>query len=110
MDCKKKKGEEFGGWNNEGKRMFNKLKDEIKEDRKANPSWEDSFLRAMVRLAPERTNKRQRRDLTEQLEEVRTNNDLVFSDSDCDSDKEESTHDGPLRPDNGDESSGSLEL
>jgi hypothetical protein len=97
MDCKKRKGKEFGGWNNEGKRMFNQLKDDISEDRKVNHSWEHLFLRTMVTQAPQRNKSRQRRDLTEQVEDIPTNNDLEFSDSESESDTEEPSYSGPLR-------------
>ncbi len=103
MDCKRKKGKEFGGWNNEGKRMFNKLKDDIKEDREINKDWEKVFLHTMVTQAPQRINCRQRRDLTEQLEVVHTNHDIVFSDSDSESESDEADGNGPLRANEEDE-------
>jgi hypothetical protein len=51
----------------------------------------------MVTQAPQRNKSRQRRDLTEQVEDIPTNNDLEFSDSESESDTEEPLYSGPLR-------------
>ena len=51
----------------------------------------------MVTQAPQRINCRQRRDLTEQLEVVHTNHDIVFSDSESEGESDEADGNGPLR-------------
>jgi hypothetical protein len=83
MDTKKQKNKEFGGWNNEGKRMFNSLKDNLESDRAIHNDWEKAFLKENARLVEVLPTKRRHHDISQQADEVFTSNDLnlVFDDS-----------------------------
>jgi hypothetical protein len=108
MDCKKKQSKEFGGWNNEGRRMYNKLLDDIKEDRFNRAEWEKKYLRRMATLIDFNEGKKGKRTgkiVVDDVEEVvEAKNDLCYSDSDEETDEEVSIMLGcPDREDSGDE-------
>jgi hypothetical protein len=109
MDCKKKQNKEFGGWNNEGKTMYNILVNAIKEDRINNPDWERQYLHKKVATSDSNEGnqgKRNGRMLTVDDEEevVEAKNDLCFSDSDSEEeeDEDEGREDCPTREANSD--------
>ena len=47
-DSKQNRRKSFGGWNDEGKLMFNKLRKEVNQDRQEYIDWDQGFLEKMV--------------------------------------------------------------
>jgi hypothetical protein len=110
MDCKKRQNKEFGGWNNEGRRMYNKLLDDIKDNRIEYPDWEKNYLHKMISSsALSNDDKRCKRKVIQEEEElVEAKNDLCFSDSESENDEhgghdEGSCLNGPVREGDGEE-------
>jgi hypothetical protein len=93
MDTKKQRNKDFGGWNNEGKRMFNRLKEDVEMDRINHHEWEKDFLKENIRLLEVRPKKRNRPEVSYQVDEVIASNSLalVFSDSESDDEMDDET-------------------
>ena len=112
MDCKKKQNKEFGGWNNEGKTMYNLLVNAIKEDRINNPDWEKQYLREKVASYDYNEGTKgkchgRKLAINDEEEVVEANNDLCFSESESEEEEEEeeSREHCPIREVNSDSDS-----
>lgn len=85
MACKEQQNKEFGGWTNEGKRMYKKILEDVKADRDAHPDWEKKYLKSMsaaaAAAAESKREKNKRPATVKDVEEaVHIPNDLYFSD------------------------------
>ena len=110
MDCKKKQNKEFGGWNNEGKTMYNLLVNAIKEDRINNPDWEKQYLHKKVASYDSNEGTKgkchgRKLAINDEEEVVEANNDLCFSESESEEEEEEGREDCPIREVNSDSDS-----
>jgi hypothetical protein len=101
MDPKESQMKSFGGWNNEGKIMFNKVLAEIKVDRMAHPNWEKSYRNTMAETAysldaSRKKGKAKAPVVTVSEEIIYAANDISF---DSDVDDNTSKDDAPFRDD-----------
>lgn len=81
MDCSGMKNKEYGGWNNDGRRMFNRLVSDIKEDRQNHPEWEKRYLLKCASFSDGKGKRSAKIVVDEEEEWVEAENDLCFSDS-----------------------------
>jgi hypothetical protein len=80
MDSSSKKNKEFGGWTNEGRRMFNRLLSDIKEDRQNHSEWEKRYLLKCASCSDGKGKRSATIVVDEEDEWVDAENDLCFSD------------------------------